>query len=328
MASVSHPAGRFPLPVPLLSLISLGLLVGMFLLAGRIQAALHDRANRDTAVAIEAYLAVVTPARIGPYDPARLVSGVSALASASFWRGGLQVAVGRAAILPDTVGLIPQVESLSALPAEVTLPSGERASMVSFRTRDRTTTIGWVAVWRMLQPAPPDPLAIIPAALVGVAAVGLILAAWLHWSRRVFRGLVILGALAGGCAALRLGVDVSQSATRATDQRLSFARHLLEIAATADGVRQRELISLTPELAPLVLRPPAERTDSVIRRIEDGSLIATIIAAVPDGRPIELRMLPYESKLTTFFATLMGCAALLALTLSAAAWAGQPQRHG
>lgn len=327
MASVSHPAGRFPLPVPVLLLISLALLVGMFLLAGQIQAALHDRANRDTAVAVEAFLAVVTPAPTGSYNAARLVSGVSSLAAASFWKGGLQVTVGRAAILPDTVGLMSRADTLLALPAEVTLSSSERASLVPFRTRDRTAVIGWVAVWGMLQPEPPDPLALIPACLVGIAVLGLVFAVWLRWSRRAFPGLVILGAVAGVCAALRLGVDVSQDATRATDQRLSFARHLLEMAATADGVRQHELISLTPELAPVVLRPPAERTDSVIRRIEDGSLMATIVAAVPDGRPIELRMLPYESRLTTFFATLMGCACLLALTLSAAARAGQPQRH-
>jgi hypothetical protein len=161
-----------------------------------------------------------------------------------------------------------------------------------------------------------------------LAIVGLACAAWLHWSRKVFRGLVIVGAVAGAWVALRLSVGLSQSATQATDQRLSLARHLLEIAATADGVRQRELVSLTPDLAPLVRHPAMERTDSVIRRMEDGSLIATIVAAVPNGRSIELRMLPYESKLTTLYAALLGCSGLLLVTLSAAAWAGQPQRQG
>jgi hypothetical protein len=254
---------------------------------GRARLALRDSTDAGLARAAADYLSVVTPAgAVGEFDAPRLISGTHALSGTSFWQGGLQVIIGSTALLPDSIGLIPLPDSLFAImdsaTGAVTVVRGpQRVQLVPLPGKAGKSSAAWVGVWGAA-PATMDGsllrIGYIGAAggVVLLAVLGLLRArAWWRWGALaavVAMIIVIRGAL---------GVQWEGQLRDATELRLRVLRHLVEVAATAPGVRQATVpdVAASAIATPYALTPPAQSTltwgqDSV-------GAVATILAATP-----------------------------------------------
>jgi len=246
-----------------------------------------DRADAALARTAAAYLSIVVPAGgANGYDPARLLSAVNNLARSSFWPGGLQLSLGAVSLLPDSIGLVPVPDSLLRLLDEgrhgVIVPlARERVALVPFLDRDRWGMLGWVAVWNTVRPQLPS---------LGAGALTALAAAWIVAAALVFLcavdrrwRLVALVAALGFLLvlALDLGWSVHQTSRMAAETRLLTLKRLIEVAATAPGVRQ----AMLPEIAVDVrVRPYRQSvtlaTDVGWGRDEEGPTL-TVVAATP-----------------------------------------------
>ncbi len=248
----------------------------------RTEQAMLDRLQQQLAQHAGAYLGVVTPAgTAGGYDAARLLSGANALAGASFWPGGIQLVLGTTALIPDDVGLLPLPDSVQVAvdrgaPMYVLLHAEERAVLVPF-LGPQSHYLGWVGTWGALGRQLPSPLSVTLTSLCGLA---LAMAVW-SCARRAALRQRLLASVAVILSLLLLGGELRTElygVRRAAIQtRLETVRKLIELAATAERVRQADLPAIAVDIGVAVRRglPSADSgvvwTDSV----------ASISAATP-----------------------------------------------
>jgi hypothetical protein len=271
----------------LLPLVGLAALYASAQETGRARLALRDSTEAGLARSAADYLSVVTPAgAVGEFDAPRLISGAHALAGTSFWHGGLQVIVGSTALLPDSIGLLPLPDSLfaimdSATGAVTVLGPQQRVQLVPLRAKSGKISGAWVGTWG----AAPDTedgsllrIGYIGAAgsVVLLAVLGLMRAGrWWRWG--VLTALVAMIVVIRGA----LGVEWEEQLRDATELRLRVLRHLVEVAATAPGVRQVTVpdVAASALVAPYALTPPAQ---SSLNWGQDSlGAVATILAATP-----------------------------------------------
>lgn len=306
--------------------VALAAVAGMWQSARRAEQTELDRADAALARSAAAYFSVVVPA--GPangYDPARLLSAVNNLERASFWPGGLQLALGAVPLLPDTIGLAPVPDSLlrqldAGREAVIASHARHRVALVPFLDRDRWGMLGWVAAWGTIRPQLPSILSGLLTTLA-VIWIGLSALVFLREGDRRWRILAFICAL-GFLAALAVDLrwSVGRAARSAAEVQVLTLKRLIEVAATAPGVRQAMLpeIAVGVQVRPLAQAPPAE-TD--VRWSEDPAGPAvTVVAATPRTQgALELKLQPDHrepARLTRWLAVWLGLGAL-GLSLSA-----------
>jgi hypothetical protein len=281
----------------------------------------------DAAMARQgaAYLRVLTPPGTGQgFDAPRLLSSANALADASFWSGGLQVALGSVPLVADTIGLLPVPDSLLLLLERgasrvVATHARHRVVLVPLLARDHSAVLGWVAAWNTVQTHIPSRhltlLTLLSAFGLGSATVTL-----LRHTRPRWRFVAVFSALGVvGLLGLDLGWSVHRTARAATDTRLLTLRRLVEIAATAEGVRQARLPEIGGGLESRRLSPPFATPDDVVRETDDedrGTPVARIVAATPRTQGgLEFRATPAEAELGGLWLRLATWLAVAALGL-------------
>jgi hypothetical protein len=309
------------------ALIASAAIVGLWQSSRRAELAELDRADLALAGTAAAYLSVVVPTGgANGYDPARLLAGVNTLSRASFWPGGLQLALGAIPLLPDTIGLLPMPDSLLRLldagrEGVIARHARARVGVVPFLDRDRWGILGWAATWGTVRHQLPSLAA---ALLTTVAGACLVVAAlvFLREVDRRWRILAFLCAL-GFLAALAvdLGWSVHQAARVAAETRLLTLKRLIEVAATAPGVRQ----AMLPEIAVEVeVRPwrgtvtPA--TDVSWGRDQLGPFLSVVAATPRTQGGLELILHPGTSGLARLRLVLAGWVVLGAAGLGLIAW--------
>jgi hypothetical protein len=314
---------------PVTTLVAIG---GLWYSSCRAERGELDRANAALAQSAAAYLSVVIPPGVANgYDPARLLSGANTLARASFWPGGLQLALGAVPLLPDTIGLAPVPDSLLRLleqgrGAVIARHARMRAALVPFLDRDRWGMLGWVAVWNAVRPQLPSLGAgfftVLAGLWVPVAALVFLRELDSRWRMvAIVTGLGLLLLLA-----LDLGWSIRQASRAAAETRLLALKRLVEVAATAPGVRQ----AMLPELAVGVQVRPLGRPVTAAADVGWGSDEAgpalTVVAATPRSQGgLELTLHPDTRGLARLRLVLAGLVALgaagLGLTaVGARAW--------
>ena len=320
-------------------LLVLGPLVSVFAVGGMwwtARAAERDLLRRsDAALALHAvqYLSVVTPP--GPdsgYDARRLLSAANALADASFWPGGFQLALGQVPLVVDTIDLAPLPPSVlhrldEGASSVVTTHGRVEAVVVPFKDREHTTRLGWAAAWSTIRSHVPSAhtslVTLLAIAAIVVAAAGL-------WSEHTARWRLVAFAAAMGVVmvlALDLGWSVYRTARVGSDTRLLTIRRLVEIAATAEGVKQARLPELGVGTTIRLLRRPLPSSEDVVRDAEDGEPVARIVAATPRTQgAIAFSLRPMEADLGEVWLRLVGWFALSALALAFTGWAGRALR--
>lgn len=280
----------------------LGGLLVLLALAGELESARQAdqdvRTRTDAALARSAarFLSVVVPP--GPangYDPARLLASVNTLARASFWSGGFQLAVGSVPLLPDTVGLVPVPDSLllrldAGDSLVVARYASVEAALVPFLDRDGYGILGWAAAWEVLEGRVPSRRALLLAA-VGVATLGLLVVALLApW--RVRWLFFLLAGATQVVLALELRSGVEQTVRDSASLRVLTLKRLIEVAATAPGVRQ----ALLPEIAAGARVREARVSDSIPADevwVDDRTGEVVTRAATPrTGDVLELALMP------------------------------------
>lgn len=317
---------RWPLPAG--SLVTVLALGGLWWTAGRTEARLQAETDLALAQQAAAYLATVTPEGPGGYHVPALLSAAHRVAQAAFWPANLQVGLAGAPLLPDSVGLAPlPVRDLEALElgsgSVVARHAAVRATVVPLLDTDRWETVGWVAVWHGLAPRPRPvaaPLLTVAATLIALLAGVLGLAAPGLWSAAVARigSVACLAALA-----LVLGRGIRHAAAEATDLRLRTAHRLVDMAATASGVRREELpgigIGLSAGRHAAVELPG----DAILRRHEAGVTIARVETAIGRGEILAFETVAREGQLGLTRLALASWVLVGALGLGFAAWAAR-----
>jgi hypothetical protein len=291
-------------------LLSLVAIAGLWLSAARAERALRDQLDGALARQAAAYLLVVTPfAADGSVDAPRLVSAANTIASSSFWPGGFQMAVGSAPLVTDSIGLLPLPDSaLAALerqtPFVVTTHARHRVIVVPMPQGPGAQ--GWAAAWGAL----PSRL---PSALTGfctVLALGAMGAALLLLRRERearWRPLSLLVAM--GCFAMvtiALGANVRRTARTATSLHLRTTRRLVEIAATAVGVKQARLPEIAAGLEVREAEGPIPPGDDIVHVEGPKGPVARIVAATPRSqRGLEISVTPAEARLGPFYRSIL-----------------------
>jgi len=304
-----------------------GLFLGVGSVAGQVWTAARSEARirgaNDAALAGEAarYLAVVTPNNPSTgFDARRLVSGANTVPGSSFWPGGFQLALGRAPVMPDQVGLLPLPDSVTARlaaggSAMVATRTGERVALVPFEGQPGEAAAGWAAAWNTL----PERLHSWPT----IAAICLALGGcgWTLLARhRRAAGVVAFTFLL--LLTLTLGLSVRRTAVASTRLRLITARRLIELAATAPGVPRARLPEIGIGIEARDTGQSDFPRDSLV--VERGALgpMAWTVAPTPrtqDG--LTLRLTPVEAGLGGLWFTLL---AWLALGVIGLFIAGEP----
>ncbi len=309
-------------------------LAGMLVSAQHARVSARVEADAAIARAVAGYLSLSIPSdAAGRYDPARLLSETSALAGASFWHGGLQVAWGTEPLLPDRIrlGRLDPATASRLVEGEdqvaVDRSGVGRVSIVPLLDPDLWAGTGWVAVWGAVPPSHPDAAAL---AIALVAAIGIALTVHLARprERKVRRRLGWM--LAAGAAlvlALRLWIGASAVAHRATDTMLLAARHLVELAASAPGSRENRLSRIVSGWHLRRLEAAGAPRDEVLRRVEGGQRQAVVIAGLRGGTGLEISTLPGEARLDGLAGALLGWWLSIGLGLGFAVWAGPAQEN-
>ncbi len=298
------------------------------------------RIRTDAALAHHAvrYLAVITPAGAeGGYDARRLLSAANALADASFWLGGLQIALGQVPLVPDTIDLAPLPPEIlgqleAGAPYVLTTHGRLPAVVVPFPDRDHSGLLGWAAAWGTVRPNVPSAhaalLTVLSIGAIGVVAVGFQRQHSARWRVVVFSAAMASVAV----LALDLGWSVYRTARVGTDRRLLIMRRLVEIAATGEGVRQSRLSEIGAGATIRVLRRPIVPSEDVMRDEEDGEPVARILAATPRTQGgIVFSTRPLEEDLGGLWLRLLAGLQLGALALAVTGWAARnfdPVRGG
>ena len=284
-------SGRLRGALPWIGLaIALGAIGGLFLGTQKGYRELLDRSNLSVGWTAAAFLSAVTPGSKGRYDPrfdpARLVSGAGALANASFFPGGLQVFFGRTPLLPDTLGLTPLVgfDAGHSSDWRIVVPSsGHRVGLVAFVDRGGQAPVGWVGAWETLPPLAEPWLAVLLGMIAFLATLSLGIERYFGASRMIRDVLALLSIASAGWAGLELRSALQRTAVATTETHLQFARRLIEVAATADGVRSAVLPRLAPGLELQRTDRRAVRGDSVIWEGENPERTGSLTAIRPRG---------------------------------------------
>jgi antitoxin (DNA-binding transcriptional repressor) of toxin-antitoxin stability system len=206
----------------------------------------------------------------------------------------------------------------------VTTHAGIEAVVVPFPDRDHTSLLGWAATWRTLRRHLPSA----HAGLVTLLAIaGIVAAVAGIWSEHSARWRLIAFTSAMGLVmvlALDLGWSVYRTARVGSDIRLLTIRRLVEIAATAEGVKQSRLPELGAGTTVRPLRRPVPPNEDVIRDVEDGEPVARIVAATPRTQgAIAFSLRPMEEDLGELWLGLLAWLGLCALALAVTGWAGR-----
>ncbi len=280
-----------------------------------------DRLQQQLAQHAGAYLGVVTPGgSAGGYDAARLLSGANALAGATFWPGGMQLVLGTTALIPDDIGLLPLPDSVQVAvdrgaPMFVLTHAEERAVLVPF-LGPQNHYLGWLGTWGAQGNRLPGPGGLI---LTALAALALVLAVWSCVRRAALRQrLLAAGAL--GLALLLMGREIHQEldavGRAAIQTRLETVRKLIELAATAERVRQADLPAIAVDIAVAVRRGLPLADSGVVWHDSVASISAatprtqaSLQLAVPVPEPPALPAAPWE---TWYLLSALGVAVLLA----------------
>lgn len=320
----------FRWPVVAGPLLVLAATAGLWWSAAQAERRVADTSDADLARHAAAFLTLLTPT--GPndsYDAPRLLSSANSLADASFWRGGIQIAMGTVALVADTIGLLPLPDSLVAAlargaPAVVATHARRRAVLVPFLSQDRHALVGWVAAWGTVERQVPSRhhllLTLIAVLGLGSATVTLMRYTRPHW--RLVAFLSALGVL--GLLALSLGLSVRGTARAATDTRLLTLRRLVEIAATAAGMQQSRLPEIGIGAVSRRVAAPLLRPDDVVRGATGDAPVARIVAATPRTQGgIEFRVTPAESQLGGVWLQLLWWLAVAAAGLGVTATGGR-----
>lgn len=291
-----NPRRGLLLAGPLLSLAALG---GLWLSGKGAEQAELDRADAGMAQSAAAYLSVVVPGgAANGYDPARLLSAVNNLERATFWPGGIQLSLGTVPLLPDTIGLVPVPDSLLKQLDEgreavfATYPK-QRTALVPFLDRDRFGMLGWTAAWGTVRPQLPSLLSALTALL---AAIFILISAvaFAKMTDHRWRALYLVCAIGFLVAfAIDLGLSVSRAARSAAEVRILTLKRLVEVAATAPGVRQ----AMLPEIAVGVrVRPlnqvSAAESDVTWGEDQLGPKVTAVAAAPRTQSALELTLQP------------------------------------
>ncbi len=255
---------------------------GFWQAALRTEQAVLDRLQRQLAQHAGAYLGVVTPAgTAGGYDPARLLSGANALAGASFWPGGIQLVLGSTALIPDDAGLLPLPDSVQVAvdrgaPMYVLRHAEERAVLVPFLGPE-SHYLGWVGTWGALRRRLPTPLSLTLTALPGLV---LVITVW-SCARRAALRQRLLAAVALTLSLFLLvrevRTELSDVRRSAIQTRLETVRKLIELAATAERVRQADLPAIAVDIGVAVRRGLPLADSGVVW----SDSVASISAATP-----------------------------------------------
>jgi multiple sugar transport system permease protein len=313
-------------------------LLGLWLLTARAERRLEDETNAYLARSVGRYLRLTTPSDgAGGLNATRLLSGVGALRISSFWPGGLEGALGSRPLLTDSLELVPLPAAVATrLDQGVTVVRTSHArrpaAIAPLFDRDEWDVIGWVAVWRSLGGPWPGPVAVGLAVMAAAAMIGagrsFLRDRPLLWRRRVAWAAALVGLLAG----LGFARDLRSTARRATEVRLRTSARLIEVAATANGVRRSRL----PEIAVDAVVSPAAR-DSLapaeVNYVRDGGVgWARIVAATPrqgDDTALEIRLLPSGSGLGFTWAAMVALTMLAIGSVGLAAWTARqsPRTH-
>lgn len=307
-------------------LLSLVAIVGLWLSAARAERALRDQLDGALARHAAAYLLVVTPfAADGSVDAPRLVSAANTIASSSFWPGGFQMAVGSAPLVTDSIGLVPLPDSaLAALerqtPFVVTTHARHRVIVVPMPRGPGAQ--GWAAAWGALPSRLASPLTVF-CTVLALGAIGALLvmlrrerdARW-----RLMSLVVAVGCLA--MVALALGGSVRRTARTATSLHLLTTRRLVEIAATAVGVKQARLPEIAVGLEVREAEGPVSPGDDIAHAEGPKGPVARIVAATPRSqRGLEISVTPAEARLGPFWRSILLWFLLGAGGLGVTAWA-------
>ncbi len=270
--------------------VALGAIGGLFVATQKVYRELLDRSNLSVARTAAAFLSAVTPGAGGRYDlrfdPARLVSGAGALANASFFPGGLQVFFGRTPLLPDTIGFAPLVVSDAGYSSDWRVavpPSGHHVALVAFADRGGETPVGWVGAWETLPPLAEPRQAVLLGMVAFLAALSLGIERYFGASRVVRNGLAVLSVGTAAWGGLVLRSALQETAEASTEVHLQLARRLIEVAATADGVRSAVLPRLAPGLELQRTDRRAVREDSVTWRGQNPERTGSLTAIRPRG---------------------------------------------
>jgi hypothetical protein len=309
--------------------IALAAVAGLWQTARWAEQAELDRADVALARSAAAYLSVVVPAgAANGYDPARLLAAVNNLERATFWPGGIQLALGAIPLLSDTIGLAPVPDSLlkqldEGREAVIARYPRYRVALVPFLDRDRWGMLGWAAAWGTIQPQLPS---VLSGLLTTLAVTWIVLSAiaFLRETDRRWRILAFVCALGLlGALAIDLQWSVGRAVRAAAETKVLTLKRLIEVAATAPGVRQAMLpeIAVGVRVRPL---PQPEAMESDVRWSEDAQgPMVTVVAATPRTQgALELTLQPdrrNQSRLMLLLGAWVGAGALgLAFTAAGA----------
>jgi hypothetical protein len=301
-------------------------LAALFAVTLRTERAIALAADGTLARAAAAYLSLVVPRDDrGDYRPGPLLSAASALEAAPFWRGGLQVAYGRAGLLPDAIGLTPldaaADRALDTSHQVEVRPAGQGSVAVVPLLTGEVERGGWVAVWESAPGAPRGPAGF---RLAGGALLAVALAALLR--RPSARWAAAGGAVACAVAlAFELHAGVGAASRLAQDTTLVRVRRLVQLGVApgpaALGRAERLAPGMTVRLAADAAVVPR---DSVLHRGDPDSPVALVRVPLPGGQMVEIAAAAPTDRPSGLGRELAAAIALLAVGAALAAWRPAP----
>lgn len=295
-ARVARRPGWAALAGTALALVSLG---GMWRAGEQARVDLEDRANADAATAAAGYLALTVPwSATDPFPFARLLSAANIVQRAPAWRhAGLQVGVGRVALLNDPAGT-----SRMDSAARAALTRGHRSTIVVRRGRRMAAVpvdageggagIILVVAWNAFRA---DRGGRYLRVLAVGAAMGAVFAALVApWTRSARERLLLWAVPVTAAAAVAIGLfQVRSAASRASgDAALARAAGLAGMADfAAEGVENR-LGTLAPGM-----RVEAAADDDTSPRSSDTVLRVSRVITLRSGRRLRISPLHGTSDL-------------------------------
>lgn len=311
----------------------IGLLAGLAALVGIWRTAIvADRGIRTAAAAAAArgaagYLTLVVPAdSSGAYDQRRLLSNAALLASADFWRAGLQVSSGLTPLLPEPDPEVAaaagarRLAAAGAAPATFRRNSGATAVIVPLSGPDLQRVRGTVEVWDAIPPGgvPFVRVALTIVVLLALALSGRMGAPGRASAERRLAWLIPSGAVAVFTLVSALAVE--QTAAAATDASLERARRLAEVAAVSHRRTPEELARVAPGI--VIDFPDSVSRDRGVRtRSIEGAIEATATGILNGNRPISFAMVPFGAQLDRTWIAFAGWVLLLFGGVGFSVWA-------
>ena len=186
--------------------------------------------------------------------------------------------------------------------------------------------MGWVGVWRSVEPLGISPFTL---ALGLVVAFGVVYAVHLarppEAARRRWAGALLASVAMAGLAG-QFSAEAHEAAPPLNRRgAYSGAAALVEIAGSIPRVPQSQLARVAPSARIRFLRGVAAPR-AVLREVIDGERRAVVRVPLRSGSVMELSVIPRESRLDPLTAALGGWVLLLGMSLAFAAWSAGAQR--